>query len=238
LRDPLTGSAGYKKYEILLTNNDGAWIQRGRGKGTTFKTVLKGHMEWSNNRVAAGPEKESEQFEQVFKTQFKGLHSYAYTILHNVSEAEEIVQVVFYKLWEKRSEIDIHSSVKAYLYRSVHNKCLNHLKHQKVKTEHKRYAMQAQKGHTEESHSADRLSSRDLEEKIRQALNELPEQCRTIFQLSRFESMKYQEIAGQLGLSVKTVENQMGKALKRMRIKLAEYLPFVIFLINLLKFLP
>ena len=98
--------------------------------------------------------------------------------------------------------------------------------------------MQAQKGHTEESHSADRLSSRDLEEKIRQALNELPEQCRTIFQLSRFESMKYQEIAGQLGLSVKTVENQMGKALKRMRIKLAEYLPFVIFLINLLKFLP
>jgi RNA polymerase sigma-70 factor, ECF subfamily len=195
-------------------------------------------MEWSNSEVAAGPDQESDQFEFVFKTHFKGLHAYAYTILHDVSQAEEIVQEVFYKLWEKRTQLDIHSSLKAYLYRSVHNESLNHLKHQKVIAEHKWYTMQVQKEYAEENDPEIRLGTRDLEDKIRLALNELPEQCRTIFQLSRFESMKYQEIAGQLGLSVKTVENQMGKALKRLRLKLAEYLPFFVFFIHLLKFLP
>jgi RNA polymerase sigma-70 factor, ECF subfamily len=195
-------------------------------------------MEWSDSKVAAGPENESEQFELVFKTHFKGLNAYAYTILHDVTQAEEIVQEVFYKLWEKRTQLDIHSSLRAYLYRSVHNESLNLLKHLKVIAEHKRYTMQTQKEYSEENDPEIRLASKDLEDKIRLALNELPEQCRTIFQLSRFESMKYQEIAGQLDLSLKTVENQMGKALKRLRLKLAEYLPFIIFFIHLLKFLP
>jgi RNA polymerase sigma-70 factor (ECF subfamily) len=66
---------------------------------------------------------------------------------------------------------------------------------------------------------------KELEEKLRDAMNALPQQCRTIFQLSRFEGLKYQEIADQLGISVKTVENQMGKALKQLRVKLIDYLP-------------
>jgi RNA polymerase sigma-70 factor, ECF subfamily len=209
-----------------------------RGKLINFITALKGKMEWSNSEVVAEPDKESDQFEFVFKTHFKGLNAYAYTILHSVTQAEEIVQEVFYKLWEKRTQLDIQSSLKAYLYRSVHNESLNHLKHQKVIAEHKRYTMQTQKEYDEENDPGIRLGTRDLEDKIRLALNELPEQCRTIFQLSRFESMKYHEIAGQLGLSVKTVENQMGKALKRLRLKLAEYLPFFLFFFHLLKFLP
>jgi RNA polymerase sigma-70 factor (ECF subfamily) len=73
---------------------------------------------------------------------------------------------------------------------------------------------------------------KELEEKLRQAMNALPQQCRTIFQLSRFEGLKYQEIADQLGISIKTVENQMGKALKKLRVKLIDYLP--IFLLALL----
>ena len=68
----------------------------------------------------------------------------------------------------------------------------------------------------------------ELEKQISKALDELPEQCRTIFQMSRFEELKYQEIANKLGLSIKTVENQMGKALKILRLKLADYLPFLI----------
>ena len=72
------------------------------------------------------------------------------------------------------------------------------------------------------------MTGTELGKKFRDALNALPEQCRTIFQLSRFESMKYQEIALQLNISVKTVENQMGKALKRLRIKLADFLPLLI----------
>ena len=77
--------------------------------------------------------------------------------------------------------------------------------------------------------------SSQLEEKLTDALRELPEQCRTIFQLSRFEELKYREIAHQLGISEKTVENQMGKALKLLRIKLADFLPFIILMIALLK---
>jgi RNA polymerase sigma-70 factor (ECF subfamily) len=73
---------------------------------------------------------------------------------------------------------------------------------------------------------------KELEEKIRDAMNALPQQCRTIFQLSRFEGLKYQEIADQLGISIKTVENQMGKALKQLRVKLIDYLP--VFLLALL----
>jgi RNA polymerase sigma-70 factor (ECF subfamily) len=79
-----------------------------------------------------------------------------------------------------------------------------------------------------ESSSSKKLMVKELEVKILEALKLLPEQCRTIFQLSRFENLKYREIADQLGLSVKTVENQMGKALRIMRSRLAEYLPVII----------
>jgi RNA polymerase sigma-70 factor (ECF subfamily) len=79
------------------------------------------------------------------------------------------------------------------------------------------------------------LSIKELEDRIRMAVNELPEQCRTVFQLSRFEELRYREIANCLGISVKTVENQMGKALKILRSKLVEFLPFtVICLLNFL----
>ena len=77
------------------------------------------------------------------------------------------------------------------------------------------------------------MISKELESKFRDALNELPEQCRTVFQLSRFEDMKYKEIADKLDISVKTVENHMGKALKLLRIKLVDYLPFLFILLNL-----
>jgi RNA polymerase sigma-70 factor (ECF subfamily) len=83
-----------------------------------------------------------------------------------------------------------------------------------------------------EENASDKVMAGELKERIHTALNELPEQCRTIFQMSRFEGLKYQEIADEMGLSVKTVENQMGKALKLMRIKLVEFL--ALFIISLL----
>ena len=183
-------------------------------------------MEWNESvrdeRIIAGNEK---VFEEVFKTHFKNLHAYACTILKDGSDAEEMVQQVFYKIWEKKINLDIHTSIKAYLYRSVHNECMNHIKHQKVKTVHQQHAMRQDK---QEVDPAQQLTGNELEKKIIDALNELPEQCRTVFQMSRFESLKYQEIAFQLGISVKTVEAQMGKALKRLRVSLVEYLPISI----------
>lgn len=165
-------------------------------------------------------------FEEMFKTHYRKLFAYAITIVKDEVIAEEVVQQVFFKIWERKGRVDIQTSITAYLYRSVYNDCLNHLKHQKVKA-----AFQAHTVHVLKNESASAVSKvqlSELQEKLDTALKELPEQCRTIFQMSRFEELKYQEIADRLGLSVKTVENQMGKALKILRIKLADYLPLVI----------
>ncbi|HEU5168489.1 MAG TPA: RNA polymerase sigma-70 factor [Chitinophagaceae bacterium] len=169
-------------------------------------------------------------FEQVFKTHFKRLHAYAFTILRDEVEAEEMVQQVFFKLWERNENLSLTGSVSAYLYRAVHNECLNYLKHQKVRSNHQLHVAYSMKNEVE--HPAKKVMAGELEKKIHTALNELPEQCRTIFQMSRFDELKYREIADKLGISIKTVENQMGKALKLLREKLVDFLIFILLFIH------
>ncbi len=176
-------------------------------------------------------QKDGTAFEQVFKSHFKGLHAYAFTILKNEEEAEEMVQQVFFKLWERSENLSFTGSVTAYLYRAVHNESLNFIKHQKVKASHQLHVAYSMKNQSE--HAQGKMISKELENKFREALNELPEQCRTVFQLSRFEDMKYREIADKLDISVKTVENHMGKALKLLRTKLVDFLPLLLILLNL-----
>ncbi|MET0637070.1 MAG: RNA polymerase sigma-70 factor [Chitinophagaceae bacterium] len=165
-------------------------------------------------------------FEMLFKTHFNALNAYAYTILKDNHQAEEIVQQVFCRIWEKKEDLSIHTSIKAYLYRAVYHDSLNYLKHKKVMAQYASYALR--QGEHQVSGSAEKVLAAELNEKIRDAMNELPEQCRTIFQMSRFGHMKYQEIAEAMGLSVKTIENQMGKALRLMRGKLAEYISLLL----------
>ena len=142
--------------------------------------------------------------------------------------AEEIVQQVFCKIWERKEQLEIHTSARAYLYKTVYHESLNYLKHKKVMSAYALHAVRHSEKETE--NAAGKVLAGELNEHIRTALNELPEQCRIIFQMSRFEGLKYQEIADVLKLSVKTIENQMGKALKLMRIKLAEFLSLIILL--------
>lgn len=178
--------------------------------------------------------KDEAAFERVFKTYFKSLHAYACTITKEEMTAEEVVQQVFAKLWERSEGLIISGSVAAYLYRAVYNESLNYLKHKKVRAVHQQYVEHTMKN--EHEHAGKRLSLKELEGRLGQALNELPEQCRTIFQMSRFEELRYKEIADKLGISVKTVENQMGKALKLLRMKLVEFLPLIILgLLEILK---
>ena len=160
-------------------------------------------------------------FEMVFKTHYKSLHAYAFTITNNNAVAEEMVQNVFLKLWERTATIAISGSVPAYLYRAVYNESLNYLKHQKVRSQHQLF-VQHRREESTESTTKD-IQVKELEAKIQAALNELPEQCRTVFQLSRFEELRYREIADRLQISVKTVENQISKALKILRIKLVGF---------------
>jgi RNA polymerase sigma-70 factor, ECF subfamily len=189
-------------------------------------------MELHDPTILAGlANREAAAFEQVFKTHFKNLHAYAFTMLKNEMEAEEAVQQVFLKLWERSGQLNITGSVPAYLYRAVHNQCLNQLKHEKIKARHQLYVAHSTK--QEFSHTGGKMMSKELESRFLSALAELPEQCRTIFQLSRFEDKKYRDIAETLDISVKTVENQMGKALKLMRLKLAEFLLLLFIIFNI-----
>jgi RNA polymerase sigma-70 factor, ECF subfamily len=165
-------------------------------------------------------------FETIFKDNFKKLQSYAITIVGDENVAEEMVQNVFFKLWDRSEKINILSSIAAYLYRAVYNESCNYLKHQKVKQSFLNYSKHAMSDISTEKASKKVLVT-ELEQRIKNALNDLPEQCRTVFQLSRFEELKYQQIADTLGVSIKTVEAQMGKALRIMRVKLVDYLPLL-----------
>lgn len=165
-------------------------------------------------------------FEQVFRKYYGGLCTYGRSILQDADEAEEIVQNVFVSIWEKRQEIEITQSLKSYLYRAVHNHCLNRIKHLKVRDEHQQYAVHYQEFSYESVSQT--VYKNELEQQLAVAIGKLPEQCRIIFKMSRFDELKYQEIADQMGLSVKTIENQIGKALKILRTELADYLPILV----------
>lgn len=169
---------------------------------------------------------DDQAFEQLFKTHFKALHAYANVILKDEDDAEEIVQNMFLKFWEKRDLLNVQTSLKAYLYKCVYHDSLNFLKHQHIKTKYQDFAIHTM--NAEHPPASSKVEMTELENSIGLALNELPEQCRTIFQMSRFEELKYREIADRLGLSVKTIENQMGKALRILRLELADFLSLIL----------
>lgn len=171
-------------------------------------------------------------FENLFKTHFKGLYAYAFTVVKDGTIAEEIVQGVFLRLWENRSNLVIHTSLKAFLYRSVYNESLNYHKHQKVRDAFQTHHLYVQRDEMEDD-SSQEVQLKELEDHLQTALNKLPEGCRTVFHMSRFEELKYREIAEKLNISIKTVENQMSKALKILRVELVDFLALLYLIFNL-----
>ena len=169
-------------------------------------------------------------FEMLFRTYYQPLCNYAFTFVQDRDEAEEIVQSTFLNIWERRENLSIHTAIKPYLYAMVRNACLNVLKHEKIKQQHATMEMAIAERSIESV--ARTVIASELEAKIHDAMDHLPEQCRLIFKLSRFEDLKYAEIAEQLNISIKTVENQMGKALRIMRDQLRDYLPLLIVIMN------
>ncbi|MBL7802593.1 MAG: RNA polymerase sigma-70 factor [Saprospiraceae bacterium] len=157
-------------------------------------------------------------FDALFRALYAPLCRYATGMCDGDPDlAEDLVQQAFVKLWEQRAQIDVRHSLRAYLYKMVHHQALNRLRHLRTRERYQNEQLR----HPEE---ATQLADPDLSRKIHQALETLPPQCRQIFELSRFEELKYREIAELLQLSVKTVETQMGKALRLMRLHLADYL--------------
>ena len=170
-------------------------------------------------------------FEKLFKEYFIVLCSFANKYIHDPDEAKDIVHQVYMNLWEKRKEIRINQSIRSYLYTSVHNRCLNYIR------DHKKFIYDDYPDSKENLNpfigSSDYLEAEELRSHIYKVLYELPEGCRTIFTLSRFEGKKYKEIALELGISIKTVETQMSKALKHMKSKLIKYITYISVLIGL-----
>jgi RNA polymerase sigma-70 factor, ECF subfamily len=171
-------------------------------------------------------------FELLFKSHFKGMVLLANRYVKDFDSAKEIAQDSFVSLWEKKETIDTSKPVKSYLTTIVYNKSLNYLRdHKKFNRE----LLQAENlfPFISGSESDDEVISGELKNKIESAINELPEKCREVFQLNRFQDMKYQQIADFLNISVKTVEAQMSKALKHMREKLGGYITIILLLISI-----
>ncbi|GAB3654231.1 RNA polymerase sigma-70 factor [Echinicola sediminis] len=185
-------------------------------------------MEYSPNSIISERIDEG-NFEDTFKTYFKALHAYACVLLKDEDEAEEVVQNVFLKLWEKRGDIQIQTSLKAYLYQMVYRDSMNQIRHQKVKRKHEHITLYQAAA---DPLRMDEGGDEELMFELKKALHTLPDKCRKVFLLSRYESLKYQEIAERLDISIKTVETHMGKALKHLRAELADFLPIILFLLT------
>jgi len=158
-------------------------------------------------------------FETLFRSSYNALVNYARTILKDTDTSEEIVQDLFYILWRDRKKLNISSSLSGYLYRSVYNKCLHYIDHQKVIMKHEADIREGSVNKHEDP--VDQMNYRELHDKVNRIIEKLPERCARIFCMSRFDGLKYTEIAERLSISVKTVEANMGKALKEFRKELS-----------------
>lgn len=168
-------------------------------------------------------------FEQLFKQHFSSLVYFARKYVKDLDSSKEIVHDVYVNLWEKRDTINPEKALKSYLFTAVHNRCLNFIR------DNKKFNRNIEDLGTIEINysqaSDDNLTSEELSDKINKTIENLPEKCREVFMLSRFGDLKYNEIADQLGISVKTVEAQMSKALKVLRDQLKEYITILILLL-------
>lgn len=159
-------------------------------------------------------------FRAVFDQCYPDLCQYAFTVLRDMDEAEDVVQSTFIKIWEKREALNVQHALRAYLYKAVYNQCINLLDHRKIKLKHQEYGSHEAKDQVQQPE----VFPEELEGHIKAVINELPEQCRRIFMLSRYEELRYAEIADRLNISVNTIENQISKALKILRSKLKDHI--------------
>lgn len=161
-------------------------------------------------------------YEVLFRKYYENLCRWAYQYLTDQDSAEEVVQDLFYHLWRDRSRLNIMISVKSYLYKAVSNNCKMILK-----TQSRRSAIESEivyRSANIQEKPSDVLETSEIREVVNRTLAELPERPATIFRMSRYEGMKYREIAEKLSISVKTVEANMGKALEMFRKNLQEYI--------------
>ncbi|MCB0527380.1 MAG: RNA polymerase sigma-70 factor [Saprospiraceae bacterium] len=159
---------------------------------------------------------------RIFDRHYALLLGDIYRIIPDENTCQDLAQEVFVELWRKRAELDIHTSLRAYLRRAAVNRALNHLKASRrlALDESVEQLHVADESEREIAEKADRDS---MEKALHAAIDALPEKCRLVFSLSRFEHLSHREISEKLGISVKTIENQITKAMKLLRQALARH---------------
>lgn len=170
-------------------------------------------------RLRAG---ETGAFDAIFRANYALLVRIAEAMLRDRASAEEIAQDVMLELWRRRESLDVTESVRGYLLQATRNRSLNMLRHRAIE---RRSEPQLADGVSRLPATDSAVREREIEVAIHAAIAELPDRCRQVFELSRMEGLKYAEIATRLGISVKTVEVQMGKALRILRERLRSWLP-------------
>jgi RNA polymerase sigma-70 factor, ECF subfamily len=175
---------------------------------------------------------DEEAFQTLFLKYYSAMCRFANQLLNDRELAEEIAQDMFVKIWEKRALLNIETSVQHYFFRSVRNHCLNHIQHEKIK---KQYANKIMESAHQEINTEQYYLEIDLVKRIEKSIASLPPKRMEIFRLSREQGLKYKEIADKLGISVKTVEAQMGLALKYLREDLKDFSNYLLTLFVLLK---
>ena len=170
-------------------------------------------------------------FELLYRRYFVRLCAFANKFLWDSRNSEEVVQDVFLKLWEKRAALGDGGSAKSFLFQAVHNKCLNVLEHQKV-VDHYAELIRSVYSNPSEFDASESLMAKELNDRIQKIVNDLPSECTKIFLMSRVDGKKHKEIAEELHLSIKTIENQMNRALKKLRLQLADVLTILLLVLS------
>jgi RNA polymerase sigma-70 factor (ECF subfamily) len=183
---------------------------------------------WSRTEEIITDEK---SFEAFFRQNFLQYCFYCqYKFGFDIDDAKEAVHLGFIKLWERRADIEKDTPIAAYLQKIIHNNCLDFLKHEKVKLKYRNTRLDEPEH--DETHSFSQVDIKLLEANIREAINNLPPQMKKVFEMSRFDGLAHAEIARRMNLSKKTVETQIGRAIKKLKEKLEIFIggSFLIFL--------
>lgn len=164
-------------------------------------------------------------FEQLFKEHYAYVCQIVYRYVGDKSKVEDIAQEIFAELWVKKESIHIHTSVASYLRRMSISRALNYIRDTKKYNwdELDMSSDTIQEKNYQDASVIQHMEETELKNRIEAAIQKLPEKCRIVFLLSRYDELSYAEISRQLNISVKTVENQIGKALKLLRSALADH---------------
>ena len=171
-------------------------------------------------------------FERLYFDMQPRMFAFSRKFIEDREVARDIIQEIFFEFWENRLVTDIKTSVNAYLFKVLHNKCLNHIRDSKVRGRYVSYVdIKLREAELlffdEDQESYKSIFLKEIEEILNASIENLPEGCREVFILSRNQGLSNKEIADQLNISVRTVENQIYRALKILKTNLKDYLYFI-----------